>query len=148
MRSLGREVFPPGHPWSHRQSLHLFWGPAVDHPAPASWKGQFPSLALLWPCGRTVDKLSRKPPLTDFHSWISCLFWFHPFRIFPEKLQGNLDFVMYLNDSYLFLADSRFSRISGRSPFLTELFTNKSPVGVLMKSSGERLKTHNHNSLA
>ena len=45
--------------------------------------------------------------------------------------------------SDLFLADSRFSRISGRSPFLTELFTNWSPVGVLMKSSGERLKTHN-----
>lgn len=49
-----------------------------------------------------------------------------------------------MKKSNLFLADSRFSRISGRSPFLTELFTNMSPVGVLMKSSGERLKTHNH----
>lgn len=48
--------------------------------------------------------------------------------------------VIYLNSSNLFLADSRFSRISGRRPFLTELFTNISPVGVLMKSSGERLK--------
>lgn len=50
----------------------------------------------------------------------------------------------HLKTSNLFLADSRFSRISGRSPFLTELFTNISPVGVLMKSSGERLMTHNH----
>lgn len=46
-----------------------------------------------------------------------------------------------MNQSNLFLADSRFSRISGRSPFLTELFTNMSPVGVLMKSSGDRLRT-------
>lgn len=51
--------------------------------------------------------------------------------------------MIYLNNSNLFLADSRFSRISGRSPFLTELFTNISPVGVLMKSSGARLKKKN-----
>lgn len=47
-------------------------------------------------------------------------------------------------NSNLFLADSRFSRISGKSPFLTELLTNQSPVGVLMKSSGERLKVYNN----
>lgn len=50
---------------------------------------------------------------------------------------------LILNNSNLFRADSRFSRISGRSPFLRELFTKRSPVGVLMKSSGARLNTYN-----
>lgn len=53
--------------------------------------------------------------------------------------------LFYMNSwSHLLRALSRFSRISGRSPFLTELLTNRSPVGVLMKSSEERLCMHTH----
>uniref|UniRef100_A0A0E9SYD3 Uncharacterized protein n=1 Tax=Anguilla anguilla TaxID=7936 RepID=A0A0E9SYD3_ANGAN len=50
----------------------------------------------------------------------------------------NGSFSLFNSAFALFLADSRFSRISGSSPFLTELFTKWSPVGVLMKSSAER----------
>lgn len=41
--------------------------------------------------------------------------------------------------AHLFRALSRFSRIWGRRPFRTDAFTNSSPVGVLMNSSGLRL---------
>lgn len=52
-----------------------------------------------------------------------------------------------LEFSYFFLALSRFSKISGSNPFLTELFTNMFPDGVLMNWSGVSLKEGKNQTL-
>lgn len=44
--------------------------------------------------------------------------------------------------TYFFLAESRFSRISGSKPFLTDALTKWSPEGVLINSSGFTLQWH------
>lgn len=49
----------------------------------------------------------------------------------PEAPAG-LSSKQGISRAHLFRALSRFSRIWGSSPFRTEVFTNSSPVGVLM----------------
>lgn len=56
-----------------------------------------------------------------------------------DKGSGGLHWAAGQARTHLLRALSRFSRIWGSSPFRTVVFTNSSPVGVLMNWSSVRL---------
>lgn len=57
-----------------------------------------------------------------------------------DKGSGGLRWAAGRARTHLLRALSRFSRIWGSSPFRTVVFTNSSPVGVLMNWSSVRLR--------
>ena len=116
----GRAASQPVPLWTHTQSLHWSWVPAACHPTHCAWT----DLSHFW--GQILP-WEKKTALQE--KW--------QLQVLASR-QGQ--HIKHKSDSHFFLAVSRLCRISGRSPWRTELFTNRLPAGVLMNWSGDNLE--------